>query len=61
MRLTITESHSWAIPDAILSGGRLGWLAMLSSLKSLMESGNPLAIKMEPPREMLEALKALKQ
>lgn len=25
------------------------------------ESGNPLSIKMEPPQEMLEALKALKK
>lgn len=57
----MTESHSCEIPDAILSGGRQGRPAMLSSLKSLMESGNPLAIKMEPPREMLDALKALKQ
>lgn len=61
VRLTLTESHSWDIPDAILSGGRQGWPAILSSLKSLLESGNPLAIKMEPPREMLETLKALKK
>lgn len=61
VRLTMTESHSWAIPDAILSGGRQGWPAMLSSLKSLLESGNHLTIKLEPPEEMLEALKVLKQ
>ena len=58
VRLTMTEAHSWDILDAILSGGRQGWPAILSSLKSLLETGNPLSIKMEPPREMLEAVKA---
>jgi hypothetical protein len=28
-------------------------------MKSLLETGAPLAIKMEPPRQMLEALKKL--
>jgi uncharacterized protein YndB with AHSA1/START domain len=59
VRLTMTESHSWDVPDAILSGGRIGWPAVLSSLKSLLETGKPLAIKMEPPREMIEAIKKL--
>jgi uncharacterized protein YndB with AHSA1/START domain len=58
-RLTMTESHSWNVPEAILSGGRMGWPAILSSLKSLLETGKPLAIKMEPPREMIEAIKKL--
>ena len=61
VRLTMTEAHSWDISEAILSGGRSGWPAILSSLKSLLETGNPLSIKMEPPKEMLEALKALKK
>jgi uncharacterized protein YndB with AHSA1/START domain len=61
VRLTMTEAHSWNIPEAILSGGRSGWPAILSSLKSLLETGNPLSIKMEPPREMMEAVKALKK
>jgi uncharacterized protein YndB with AHSA1/START domain len=59
VRLTMTEAHSWDIPDAILSGGRQGWPAILSSLKSLLETGNPLTIKMAPPEEMLEAIKLL--
>ena len=33
VRLTMTESHSWQVPDAILSGGRMGWPAILSALK----------------------------
>jgi uncharacterized protein YndB with AHSA1/START domain len=62
VRLTMTESHSWDIPEAILSGGRSGWPAILSSLKSLLETGKPLSIeKMQPPQEMLEAIKALKR
>ena len=43
--------------DAILAGGRIGWPAILSSLKSVLETGRPLAIKMEPPTEMMEAVR----
>jgi uncharacterized protein YndB with AHSA1/START domain len=57
VRLTMTESHSWDVPEAILSGGRAGWPAILSSCKSLLETGKALAIKMEPPQEMLETVK----
>jgi len=60
VRLTMTESHSWEVPDAILSGGRMGWPAILSSLKSLLETGKALAIKMEPPKDMLDAIKRLR-
>jgi uncharacterized protein YndB with AHSA1/START domain len=59
VRLTMTESHERELPADILSGGRTGWPAILSSLKSLLETGKPLAIKMEPPLKMLEALKKL--
>ena len=59
VRLTMTESHSWNVPEAILSGGRTGWPAILSSLKSLLETGKVPAIKMESPREMIEAIKKL--
>jgi len=59
VKLTMTEAHQWEIPEALLSGGRSGWPAILSSLKSLLETGKPLAIKMQPPKEMLEAVKAL--
>jgi uncharacterized protein YndB with AHSA1/START domain len=61
VRLTMTEAHQWDTPDAILSGGRAGWPAILSSLKSLLETGKPLSVKMEQPREMLEALQALRR
>jgi uncharacterized protein YndB with AHSA1/START domain len=56
VKLTMTESHSWGIPDAILSGGRSGWPAILSSLKSVLETGKPLTVKMGPPPEMVQAV-----
>jgi uncharacterized protein YndB with AHSA1/START domain len=59
VRLTMTESHSWEVPDAILSGGRTGWPAVLSGLKSLLETGKTLSIAMEPHREMIDAIKRL--
>jgi hypothetical protein len=55
----MTESHDRPLNDDILSGGRQGWPAILSSLKSLLETGAPLLVKMAPPQRMLEALKAM--
>ena len=57
VKLTMTEAHSWNIPDAILAGGRSGWPAILSSLKSVLETGKPLDIKMAPPEGMVEAVR----
>jgi uncharacterized protein YndB with AHSA1/START domain len=59
VRLTMTEQHDRPLGDDILEGGRQGWPAILSSLKSLLETGTPLVIKMEPPKRMLAALKAM--
>ena len=59
VRLTMTEAHDRPIDDDILSGGRQGWPAILSGLKSLLETGSPLALQMQPPQRMLEALKRL--
>jgi uncharacterized protein YndB with AHSA1/START domain len=59
VRLTMTEAHERVLPEDILSGGRMGWPAILSSLKSVLETGKPLAIKMEPPLKMLAALKEM--
>ena len=56
VKLTMTEAHSWDIPEALLSGGRSGWPAILSSLKSVLETGKPLVVKMGPPQRMLAAL-----
>lgn len=59
VRLTMIEAHERPLPDDILEGGRQGWPAILSSLKSLLETGQPLAVKMAPPTRMLAALKSL--
>jgi uncharacterized protein YndB with AHSA1/START domain len=59
VRLTLTEAHDRSIDDDILSGGRQGWPAILSSLKSLLETGEALVIQMQPPQRMLDALKRL--
>ena len=59
VRLTLIEAHDRPISDDILYGGRQGWPAILSSLKSLLETGHPLAVKMAPPQRMLAALQAM--
>src|SRR4051794_9358101 len=59
VRLTLIQSHDRPISDDILSGGVMGWPAILSSLKSLLETGTALTIKLEPPQRMLAALKQL--
>jgi hypothetical protein len=47
------------VPDSILAGGRQGWPFILSSLKSVLETGKPIMVsaKMGPPPEMLDAVK----
>jgi uncharacterized protein YndB with AHSA1/START domain len=59
VKLTMTEAHQWAVPDAILAGGRQGWPLILSGLKSVIETGKPItvSVKMGPPQEMLDAIK----
>jgi uncharacterized protein YndB with AHSA1/START domain len=59
VKLTLIQAHDREIDEDILSGGRQGWPAILSSLKSLLETGDALAIKMAPPLRMLDALKRL--
>ena len=59
VRLTMSERHDRELSDDILSGGRTGWPAILSGLKSLLETGKAPQIKMSPPVKMLDALKAM--
>ena len=59
VKLTLIQAHDRPISDDILSGGRAGWPAILSSLKSVLETGTPLVIQMEPPKRMLDALKEM--
>ena len=59
VKLTMTESHSWDVPRDILKGGESGWPKILSGLKSLLETGKPLAVdtKEGPPPEFMAAVK----
>ena len=59
VRLTLSQSQDRELGDDILSGGRSGWPAILSSLKSVLETGKPLAVRTAPPQRMLDALKAM--
>jgi len=59
VRLTMSERHDRELGDDILEGGRTGWPAILSGLKSLLETGKAPQIKMAPPAKMLAALKAM--
>lgn len=59
VRLTMLELHDRPLSDDILLGGREGWPAILSGLKSLLETGKTPMIKMAPPQRMLDALKAM--
>jgi uncharacterized protein YndB with AHSA1/START domain len=59
VKLTLLQSHDRPLGDDILAGGRQGWPAILSSLKSVLETGHAPPIKMGPPPEMLAALKAM--
>lgn len=59
VKLTLLQSHDRPISDDILEGGRTGWPAILSSLKSLVETGKAMAIPMQPPQRMMAALKEL--
>lgn len=56
VRLTMTESHQIKMTDRLLEGGRRGWPMILSSLKSLLETGHPL-----PPIDMAESKKVVEQ
>ena len=58
-KLTMSEAHDRPLSDDILEGGRQGWPAILSGLKSVLETGKPLVVKMGPPARMLAALREL--
>ncbi|MBA3313480.1 MAG: SRPBCC family protein [Planctomycetota bacterium] len=42
VRLTMTESHPTPVDEKYHEGGRRGWPVILSSLKSYLETGEPL-------------------
>ena len=49
-KLTMTQHTEARIPRKFAEGGKQGWPAILSSLKSLLETGEALLIKMGPPQ-----------
>lgn len=57
VRLTMTEAHSWNVPEEVLAGGRGGWPAILSGLKSLIEIGSAPKIEMAPPPTFMDAVR----
>jgi len=57
VRLTLMESHSWDVPQDVLKGGRTGWPKILSSIKSVLETGKALSIETAMPEGFLEAVK----
>ena len=56
VKLTMTEAHQWEVPDAILAGGRQGWPFILSSLKSVLETGKRLSVETGMPEGFVEAV-----
>jgi uncharacterized protein YndB with AHSA1/START domain len=59
VKLTLTQSQDRVLSEDILSGGRSGWPAILSSLKSVLETGKPLTVQMAPAQRMLDALREI--
>ena len=57
VKLTLTELILMGCAGCPASGRTCGLAGDFSSLKSVLETGKPLAIKIEPPKEMMEAVK----
>lgn len=49
VQLTMTQHTDSTIPRKYIKAGQMGWGAILSSLKSMLETGQALDIRMEPP------------
>jgi uncharacterized protein YndB with AHSA1/START domain len=49
VKLTLTQHNTGPVPRKFVEAGKQGWAAILSSLKSLLETGQPLAIRMKAP------------
>lgn len=50
VRLAVQEYHGAPLPEKWIEAGREGWSLVLSSLKTLLETGKPLPkVKMELP------------
>jgi uncharacterized protein YndB with AHSA1/START domain len=49
VQLTMTQHTDSAIPRKYIKAGQRGWGAILSSLKSMLETGQALTFNMKPP------------
>lgn len=49
-KLTLTQHTPGAAPRKYVKAGEQGWAIIMSSLKSLLETGKPIIVKMEPPQ-----------
>ena len=49
VQLTMTQHIESAIPRKYIKAGQMGWGAIFSSLKSMLETGKALDIQMKPP------------
>jgi uncharacterized protein YndB with AHSA1/START domain len=49
VQLIMTQHTDSTIPRKYIKAGQMGWGAILSSLKSLLETGKALDIQMKPP------------
>lgn len=50
VQLMMTQHTDSAIPRKYVKAGQMGWGAILSSLKSMLETGKALDIRMAPPQ-----------
>jgi uncharacterized protein YndB with AHSA1/START domain len=49
-KLTMTQHNAGPAPRKFVKAGQQGWAVILSSLKSLLETGEPIVVRMAPPQ-----------
>ena len=50
VKLTLTQHNDGPVPKKFVEAGKQGWALILSSLKSLLETGAAIKVKMTPPQ-----------
>jgi uncharacterized protein YndB with AHSA1/START domain len=49
VKLTLTQHNNSPVPKKFVEGGKQGWAMILSSLKSLLETGEAIRFNPKPP------------
>lgn len=49
-KLTLTQHNQGPVPKKFVEAGKQGWSLILSSLKSLLETGEAILVEMKPPQ-----------